>query len=142
MLIKAIVERIRIPAFACDPEGTILAWNGEAERLFARRAQDAVGRRCHKLLTGLDEFGNDFCCADCAVWRMARQDRLVHPFRIHVKDGRGRTLGVRVSILKIVRSDGSGLIHLLDAVVESSVSARHEIGSSSFARSRERHLKG
>ena len=73
------VANTRTPAFSRAVDGVITVWNRRAEKLLAVPAESVVGRRCHEVMAGRDMFGNDYCCAECASWRMAASGRQVHP---------------------------------------------------------------
>lgn len=113
MSAESIVESSWTPAFSRGIDGSITVWNQRAERLLAIPARSAVGKKCWKVMGGRDVYGNDYCCADCATWRMASSDRLVHPFRLSIREAGGWTLNLRVSILAVTSPDGPELIHLL-----------------------------
>ena len=73
--IKRMVSSTSDAAFAVDGEGSVVAWNSAAERLFALPTTDAVGRPCREIVQGTDECGA-VCSQDCTV----RQAVLVrHP---------------------------------------------------------------
>ena len=70
MSAEKIVEHSWTPAFSCGADGVITAWNRGAEKLLATSGKTVVGRKCHEVMDGRDMFGNDYCCAGCASWRM------------------------------------------------------------------------
>jgi len=123
MSAEKIVGSTRTAAFSRGVDGVITVWNRRAEKLFAIRAESVIGRRCHEVIAGRDVFGNDYCCAECACWRMAATGRLVHPCRLAVRENGGRKLNIRVSILAVSSPDGPELVHLIEAVFGSSVFA-------------------
>ena len=123
MSAEKIVESTRTAAFSRGPDGAITSWNRGAEKLFALPAESALGRKCHKVMAGCDLFGNDYCCAECASWRMTESDRLVHPYRLTVKESGGRSMTLRVSILAVRSPEGTQLVHLLDVVFGAGVFA-------------------
>jgi DNA-binding CsgD family transcriptional regulator len=123
MSAEAIVESTWTAAFSCRADGEITAWNRGAETLLANPADAVVGRKCYEVMAGRDVFGNDYCCADCAAWRMTASDRLVHPYRLTVQDDGGRSIALRVSVLAVRTPVGVGLVHLIESVFGSGVIA-------------------
>jgi hypothetical protein len=123
MSTRKIVQSTWTPAFSRGPDGTITAWNRGAEKLFSVSAEEVVGRQCHEVMAGRDVFGNDYCCAECASWKIAGSDRLVHPYQLSVKSVGGRTINLRVSVFAVNTRRGAELVHLLEAVVGTGVFA-------------------
>jgi len=116
MSAEKVVANTWTPAFSRGVDGVITVWNRRAEKLFAVPAESVVGRRCHEVMAGRDMFGNDYCCAECASWRMAASGRQVHPYRLTVMEDGGRKLELRVSILAVSGPDGPELVHLIESV--------------------------
>lgn len=121
MSAESIVESSWTPAFSRGIDGSITEWNQRAEKLLAIPARSAVGKKCWKVIAGRDVYGNDYCCENCATWRMALSDRLVHPYRLSICENDGWTLDLRVSILAITSPDGPGIIHLLQSVIDTGI---------------------
>jgi DNA-binding CsgD family transcriptional regulator len=94
--------------------GSITAWNRGAEKLFSAPKGTVIGRRCHEVIAGRDTFGNDYCCAECASWRMSSSDRSVRPYRLSVIVGGGREVDLRITVLAVEGSRGLELIHILE----------------------------
>lgn len=117
MLAEDIVLQTGTPAFSRGPEGTITAWNASAEGLFAMPAAEVVGRRCCDVIAGRDVFGNDYCAASCPCWRMAQDDRPIHPYRLTSSDAFGGPVELRVSVLATRGRLGLELVHLLEPAV-------------------------
>jgi DNA-binding CsgD family transcriptional regulator len=117
MLAEEIVLQTVTAAFSRRADGIITAWNGSAEELFALPTESAVGLRCFEVVCGRDVFGNDFCSELCSCWRMALDDRPIHPYRLTVRNSFGRPLDVRVSILAAKGHHGQELIHLMEPMV-------------------------
>jgi len=123
MSAEKIVDSSWTPAFACAADGRITAWNSGAEKLLANPGEATVGQKCYEVMAGCDAFGNDYCCAGCASWRMTAANKLVHPYRLTVQDQSGRSIAVRVSVLSVHHSSGPQLVHLLEAVFGNGVFA-------------------
>lgn len=116
MSAEKIVDGSWTPAFSCAADGMITAWNPGAEKLLASSGEDTLGRKCYEVMAGSDAFGNDYCCAGCASWRMTAANKLVHPYRLTVQDRSGRSITLRVSVLAVHRPSGPQLVHLLEPV--------------------------
>ena len=69
-------------AFAVDRHGEVVIWNHEAEKLFGLTQDEALGRKCWKLLSGKDMFGNRYCCENCPLMEMAARRESPHGFPI------------------------------------------------------------
>ena len=116
-----IVKSTWVPAFSCGADGAITAWNRGAEKLLAYSEEAVVGQKCYEVMAGRDVFGNDYCCAGCASWRMTASNKLVHPYRLSVQDQSGRSITLRVSVLAVHQAEGPQLVHLMDAVFSGGV---------------------
>jgi PAS domain S-box-containing protein len=53
----ALFEQTADAAYAVTDDGTICAWNGAAERLFERKAEDVLGRNIDGVLSARDALG-------------------------------------------------------------------------------------
>lgn len=123
MSAEKIVENSWTPAFSCGADGVITAWNRGAEKLMATSRKTVIGRKCHEVMVGRDVFGNDYCGEECATWRMTSSNKLVHPFRLTVRDRSGRSLTLKVSVLAVHHQRGPQLVHLIEAVFGAGVFA-------------------
>jgi len=123
MSAENIVDSSWSPAYSCGADGAITAWNRGAERLLTRPGDAVVGQKCFKVMAGRDVFGNDYCCAGCTSWRMTASNKLVHPYRLTVQDGGGRSITLRVSVLAVHDPRGPQLVHLIEAVFGAGVFA-------------------
>ena len=97
-------------AFAVDRGGAIVLWNSAAEKIFGYPTSTALGKRCWKLLSGQDLYGNRYCCERCPLREMALQHESVHGFQVLFRtacDGRKR---FSVSCLSVFGSEGNGLL--------------------------------
>ncbi len=111
-----IVTSAETAAFSRAADGTITAWNRGAEKLFSAPKGTVIGRMCHDVIAGRDAFGNDYCCAECASWRMSSSGRPVRPYRLAVTVGGGREVDLRVTVLAVEGSRGRELIHILESL--------------------------
>jgi PAS domain S-box-containing protein len=87
--IRKLLDSTNDPAFAVESEGTIMAWNAGAERLFGLSAAEAIGESCGDLLKGSDECGA-FCSENCAVRQSIEHDRPIGNFDLQVETANGR----------------------------------------------------
>ena len=69
------------PAFAVDQRGLVVLWNEAAEDSFGYTAPQALGRKCWRLLSGKDTFGNRYCCRHCPIREMAFRNEPVNSFQ-------------------------------------------------------------
>jgi DNA-binding CsgD family transcriptional regulator len=101
------------PAFAVDRRGQILFWNDSAEQTFGYPRAEALGKKCWKLLCGLDSYGNTYCVRHCPVRKMAFQHDPVHHFMATFETASHQTR--QLSISCVIISDESGdemLLHV------------------------------
>lgn len=122
--IKRMVASTSDAAFAIDAGGLVVAWNEEAERLFALPATEAIGRPCGEIVRGADECGS-VCSEECTV-RQALQKR--HPISnfdllMHTRTGRQ---WCNVSVL-IAENDASSHPHAIHIVRPIDLRKRLEI---------------
>lgn len=105
-----------VPAFTSGPDETLTGWNQAAERLLQTRAGEVLGRSCHEVVAGHDQFGNLYCGRNCPIRRMARSDNSIFSFRLDVADAAGERLPLNISIVVVDgRPDcGPSLVHLLE----------------------------
>lgn len=105
-----------VPAFTSGHDGTVTGWNGAAERLLQARAADVVGRSCHEVVAGHDQFGNLYCGRNCPIRRMARRGISISSFRLDVADAAGAFLALNISIVVVDGGPdrGPSLVHLLE----------------------------
>jgi DNA-binding CsgD family transcriptional regulator len=114
------------PAMATDNNHRIVFWNRGAERLFARTAAEALGRRCHDVLGGRDVFGNRYCRADCTVMAMLRHGEAVHGFEIQVSPTGMASKALNVTTIQIPggRPELFTVVHIFQQIDEASRLAR------------------
>ena len=96
----SMAESTAEAAFASDEQGRIVAWNRAAEVLFGVSGDQALGRPCHEIFSGLDVFGNLYCRADCAPREMACRREPVRSFTLDVRSASGEV--IRVDVLVVV----------------------------------------
>ena len=69
------------PAFAVNRRGEVILWNEAAEKSFGYSNYEALGKKCWRLLSGKDTYGNRYCCRHCPVREMAFNDEPVNSFQ-------------------------------------------------------------
>jgi DNA-binding CsgD family transcriptional regulator len=116
------------PAFATDSRERIVFWNRGAARVFGRRSEEALGRRCFEVVCGRDVFGNRLCYANCPISAMARANETICGFEARVPGAAGDadpTL-VHVTILRIPgpRADLFTLVHVVQPIDPAAREAR------------------
>lgn len=111
---EEIVRSAESAAFSRAADGTITSWNRGAEKLFSAPKGTVIGRKCHEVIAGRDTFGNDYCCTECASWRMSSSDRPVRPYRLSVIISGGQEVDLRITVLAVEGSTGRELIHILE----------------------------
>lgn len=92
-----LVQSTSDAAFAVDSEGTVTAWNTEAEKLFGRSKIEALGQSCGEIVKGTDECGV-VCSAHCPVRRSIEQRHPLGNFDLQIETVNGRQWS-NVSIL-------------------------------------------
>jgi len=114
------------PAIAVDESHHVVFWNPPAERLLGRSMPHALGRKCHDLLAGRDQFGNRFCYANCPVTHTIARGEPVLPFEVDVESSSGTKLLLNVTTLRVTGHDPGAflLVHLLQPIDEHSRLAR------------------
>lgn len=123
MSAEKIVENSWTAAFSSAVDGSITAWNRSAERLLAAPRRSVVCHKCYEVIAGRDVFGNDYCSASCASWKMAVANRPIRPYRLIITDKQGRDIDVKVSVLVTRGATGPALVHLLEPVAGSGLFA-------------------
>jgi DNA-binding CsgD family transcriptional regulator len=104
------------PAFTSGPDGTLTGWTQAAERLLQTRSSEVLGRSCHEVIAGRDQFGNLYCGRNCPIRRMARRGISISSFRLDVADAAGAFLALNISIVVVDGGPdrGPSLVHLLE----------------------------
>lgn len=107
-----------MPAFTSGPDGTLIGWNGAAERLLQVNADEVLGKSCHEVVSGRDQFGNVYCGRDCPIRRMARCGISIFSFRLVLADRAGGCLPFNISIVVVEGGPdrGPSLVHLLEPI--------------------------
>lgn len=84
-----LVQSTSDPSFAVDGDGFVIAWNGEAEKLFGLPASEALGQSCGGILKGSDECGA-VCSEYCTVRRAIDQRHPLGNFDFQIETVKGR----------------------------------------------------
>ena len=118
---------------AVDPECRIILWNRSAELILGRSAAEVLGRGCHEVFCGRDEYGNLFCHPHCSVLVMARQDEFARPYDLVTlaKDGTERRLNISTVLVPSPR--GNIVVHLFRDVTDAGRQPRLPEGGASAA---------
>ena len=113
-----ITTTSEVAAFTSGPDGTLTGWNRAAERLLQIDAAEVMGRTCHEVVSGHDQFGNLYCGETCPIRRMARRSTPICPFRLDVGVAGDDRIPLYVSIVVVggVPERGPFLVHLLEPV--------------------------
>ena len=113
------------PAFANDQNHRIIFWNKGAERLIERTAAQALGRLCHDVFHGLDQFGNRFCTETCSVSATLKKHDTINRFEVSVGDkAHPQSIGMTIIEIPDSRPGYFTAVHILDKVDEKSRLAR------------------
>jgi len=100
------------PAYAVNRDGTIVAWNAAASRVFGYPPSEAVGRKCWELLRGRDAFGNRYCSERCPLREMAFEHQPANRCRMYFRTADDELQGFTVSTLALFDTPDATLIHL------------------------------
>jgi DNA-binding CsgD family transcriptional regulator len=101
--------------FARNASERITFWSRKCEELLGVPARSALGRHCHEVVGGHDEFGNVHCVHNCRIAYQARdKSDPVHqfPLTIPTRDGKKRFL-VKIVAIPSYHPSLSTLIHVL-----------------------------
>lgn len=106
-------------AFAVNRRGVIVSWNSEAEKLFNQEANDALGRRCWKVMAGQDLYGNRYCCEHCPLMQMSLDHQSVHSFPVFFRTAANGWKKFTLHCLTVFGGNGDELLlHLCNYVDE------------------------
>jgi len=97
-------------AFAVDRRGEVVSWNSAAEKTFGYPASTALGRRCWKLLSGKDNYGNRYCCERCPLREMALHHESVHSLQLSLKTASDRMEKFNINCLSVFSGPGEELL--------------------------------
>jgi DNA-binding CsgD family transcriptional regulator len=90
-----------------------------------RTAAQALGRLCHDVFHGRDQFGNRFCTEVCAVTATLKKHETVNRFEIATGDGsHSQPIGMTIVEIPDSRPGCFTAVHILDRVDENSRLAR------------------
>jgi DNA-binding CsgD family transcriptional regulator len=100
-------------AYAVGRDGRILVWNKASEQSFGYTKSEAQGKRCWKLLSGRDIFGNHFCCKGCPIRIAAFNGESANRFKISFKTATKKRKAFDVTTL-ILNNESCGdlFVHL------------------------------
>lgn len=96
--------------FAVDGNQRIVAWNGEATRMFGYAPEVAVGEECFRLVGAEDQRGRAFCRAGCPVVRAARHGEVLPTLSLSAPTSEGQKVAVNVSTIVLVLGSKAGMI--------------------------------
>ncbi|MBZ5637362.1 MAG: LuxR C-terminal-related transcriptional regulator [Acidobacteriia bacterium] len=112
MKFDELVRSSRDPAFACNSDCRIVAWNRAAEELLGVPSRQAIGRVQHDLVPARDTYGNRFC--SCVVGPLAARGEIVRHQYIHVPTASGAWLKASLCTVSLTPSGPKGLhLHFL-----------------------------
>ena len=100
--------------FAVDQEGRVALWNKAAERILGFGADEALGRRCCDVMSGLDVSGNLICYPGCQVMVLSARQQPIHHFDMRTRRKDGQEIWINISTV-VVPTDGDqpgGTVHL------------------------------
>ena len=90
-----------------------------------RTAAQALGRLCHDVFHGRDQFGNRFCTEACAVSSTLKKHETVNRFEIATGEGsHSQSIGMTIVEIPDSRPGYFTAVHILDQVDENSRLAR------------------
>lgn len=117
--------------FCTGPDGRIVEWNPEAERLTGVRAADAEGRPCWDVVAGRDSEGGIVCHPGCSTARLARQGWPVRCLEVHARTPAGPK---RLLLSTIVLSEDEGpvILHVVHEAADRSALAPDDGGRPSL----------
>ena len=127
------------PAYAVDRDGTIIAWNTAADRVFGYGNSRALGSKCWELLQGQDAFGNRYCSERCPLREMALQHQAVNRCRMSFRTASEDRQAFTVTTLALFDTGDAILIHLCR---EEAAAARAEPASAPSLRGSSVHGRG
>ena len=106
--------------FAVDQEGRVALWNKAAERILGFGADEALGRRCCDVMSGLDVSGNLICYPGCQVMVLSARQQPIHHFdmRTRRKDGQEVWINISTIVVPGANDQASGTVHLFREVMQ------------------------
>lgn len=110
--------------FAVDRNQNVVLWNDRASEILGFTTREALGKKCYRILAGLDDRGCAICRPGC---RSISDAVRLHPAptaEVHVKTKQGDEVWLSVSTVVVPsrRRDLSVLIHLFRDVTH-----QHEV---------------
>ncbi len=106
--------------FAVDQGGRIVLWNKAATRILGFEAEEALGRRCCDVMSGLDISGNLLCFPGCQVMVLSARAQPIHHFEMQTRRKDGEETWLDISTI-IVSGDGDvpgGTVHLFRDITQ------------------------
>jgi DNA-binding CsgD family transcriptional regulator len=97
-------------AFAIDRSGAIVLWNKAAEESLGFTAEQALGQKCWKLLSGTDSNDNRYCCKFCPLREMNFRHEPVHSFHSTFKSSTDQPKHFEVSCLTVFDEPGNEML--------------------------------
>lgn len=100
--------------YAVDKEQRIVLWNQRAQEILGFDRGEAVGRQCHDVIAGFDEYCGRVCQRDCMIMRVAgaRGRAPSHEFNTKTKDGRDIWLHVSHVVLPAAQDSLDTVVHI------------------------------
>ena len=121
-------------AFAVDQHGVIVLWNKAAESSLGFNANEALGQKCWKLLSGLDTNGNRHCCKKCAIREMSFRHEPVNTFQSLFNTASEKRKRFAISCLTIFDDPGSEvLLHLCRPKTEPQSAEQKQVSKTTHA---------
>jgi PAS domain S-box-containing protein len=100
--------------FAVDQGGRVVLWNKAASRILGFQVEEALGRRCCDVMSGLDVSGNLICYPGCQVMVLSARQQPIHHFDMCARRKDGQETWINISTI-VVPADGdqpAGTVHL------------------------------
>jgi PAS domain S-box-containing protein len=107
--------------FVIDQNQRIVLWNGAAERMLGFIAEEVMGRPCHEIVQGRDDYDHPWCRANCHIMAVSRAGDPVETFNTltNTKSGDLRWLNISVLTLPAAKEgEASLVVHLFRDATE------------------------
>jgi PAS domain S-box-containing protein len=103
----------RAVAVVVDPEGRVVSWSSEAERLLGYDGSAVLGRPLLEVLNGRDVFGNLLCRHGCWLREMWGRGEAVQRFEVDARHAGGHRLRLAVEAEPSGEGGDAGWTHRL-----------------------------